>query len=304
LNAEKPRSRENLKELNSSASRLLGVRIGVSPRRGFTLIELIVVIGVIVILIGLLFGGFAKWQETAKRNLTITRLEMLNSMLAELEATGHNTFQSQWFMNPNPNFALDARFFGNVMPDAAPSPAQFDEQGNLNVPDDVIWYQLAGILTQKAVAFNNRYEAILYMSKGMSIPAISGINSSGWSSPGIMGQLTALPNNATALSGITTDATALDVMTDQQHTGGLPPFSATGPAAILDGWGNPILFVPAAGLQGVYFNTATKNATPQPLTPGPANIVLSPDGRPFFVSAGPDGDFITGDDNIYSFNLH
>jgi prepilin-type N-terminal cleavage/methylation domain-containing protein len=274
-------------------------------RRGFTLIELIVVIGVVVILIGLLFGGFAKWQDTAKRNLTITRLEMLNSMLAELEAQGHATFQNQWFMSSNPANALDARYFGNVRADAVPVPPQYDEQGNLNVPNDVIWYQLAGILTQKAVAFNNRYEAILYMSKGMSIPAISGINSNGWSCPvGIMQQLTTLPNNATALAGITTDGTALDVMFDAAHTGGLPPFSATGPAVILDGWGNPILFAPAAGLCGVYANTATKNASPQPLTPGQANIVISPDGRPFFVSAGPDGDFITGDDNIYSFNLH
>ena len=29
--------------------------------------------------------------------------------------------------------------------------------------------------------------------------------------------------------------------------------------------------------------------------------VVSRTGRPFFASAGPDGDFSTGDDNVYSF---
>ena len=29
--------------------------------------------------------------------------------------------------------------------------------------------------------------------------------------------------------------------------------------------------------------------------------IRSPDNRPFWASAGPDGDFRTGDDNMYSF---
>jgi type II secretory pathway pseudopilin PulG len=56
----------------------------------------------------------------------------------------------------------------------------------------------------------------------------------------------------------------------------------------LDGWDNPVLYVPAAGL------LATVN--------GVANsVVRSPDGRPFFASAGADEDFLTHDDNVYSF---
>ena len=30
-------------------------------------------------------------------------------------------------------------------------------------------------------------------------------------------------------------------------------------------------------------------------------VIRSPDNRPFFASAGPDGDFSKGDDNLYSF---
>ena len=76
---------------------------------------------------------------------------------------------------------------------------------------------------------------------------------------------------------------------------------------LLDGWQNPILFVPAAGLNvrlgepaADYAITSVK-AYP---VAGPGSLavgVLPPGARPFFASAGPDGNFQTGDDNIYSF---
>jgi hypothetical protein len=56
---------------------------------------------------------------------------------------------------------------------------------------------------------------------------------------------------------------------------------------LLDAWDNPIIFVPAGGLA---------------LRQGGQNLVIkSPDNRPFWASAGPDGDFQNGDDNVYSF---
>jgi prepilin-type N-terminal cleavage/methylation domain-containing protein len=57
----------------------------------------------------------------------------------------------------------------------------------------------------------------------------------------------------------------------------------------LDAWGNPIIFVMGGVLSGV-------NAGGQTNT-----IVHSPDYHPFFASAGPDGNFSNGDDNMYSF---
>jgi hypothetical protein len=100
---------------------------------------------------------------------------------------------------------------------------------------------------------------------------------------------------------------------------------------ILDAWGNPIIFVPATGLINVYTGAGTPDATvatlPPPVAFIPAGLrslppITSPEGqndpnygppvqnvfpgvkppgRPFFVSAGPDGDLSTGDDNLYSF---
>ena len=68
---------------------------------------------------------------------------------------------------------------------------------------------------------------------------------------------------------------------------------------VLDSWGNPIIFVPRAGLSGVRKLPTENNGV---VTYGQTNLTIkSPDGRPFFASAGEDGDFSKGDDNVYSF---
>jgi hypothetical protein len=82
---------------------------------------------------------------------------------------------------------------------------------------------------------------------------------------------------------------------------------------LVDGWGNPIIFVPG----GVLGSGAALSAGPTPpagypihgsgaiaSNPGSNGLSIqarSPDGRPFWASAGPDGDFSAGDDNMYSF---
>jgi prepilin-type N-terminal cleavage/methylation domain-containing protein len=62
---------------------------------------------------------------------------------------------------------------------------------------------------------------------------------------------------------------------------------------LLDGWSQPILLVHGAGLKGVSLGGQPANTN--------ANPILSPDRKPFWVSAGADGNFTTGDDNLYSF---
>jgi type II secretory pathway pseudopilin PulG len=93
------------------------------------------------------------------------------------------------------------------------------------------------------------------------------------------------------------------------------PDTTQGAPLLLDGWQNPIIFVPGTGLR------VRKIGSKSELVPSDKEqtvIVTSPEGktgrdtatglptvvqvgRPFFASAGPDGDFATGDDNIYSF---
>ena len=66
---------------------------------------------------------------------------------------------------------------------------------------------------------------------------------------------------------------------------------------MLDGWKNPIIYVPSGGMTGVFVG-GTPGATSG--VKGAYKTVYAIDGRPFWASAGPDGSFSTGDDNMYS----
>lgn len=65
---------------------------------------------------------------------------------------------------------------------------------------------------------------------------------------------------------------------------------------ISDAWDNPLLLVPSGGLKGVNFENGSNNQT---ITS--SGQTTSPANRAFWASAGPDGDFTKGDDNLYSF---
>ena len=90
---------------------------------------------------------------------------------------------------------------------------------------------------------------------------------------------------------------------------------------LLDGWGNPIIFVPASGLYDVAIEDATDVVlvtSSKVRTGPPSDYAAMGVDRPFFASAGPDGvfgfvdkngngtyqsnsDVPGGEDNIYSF---
>src|SRR5205823_6413128 len=92
---------------------------------------------------------------------------------------------------------------------------------------------------------------------------------------------------------------------------GTTPPAFPGPV-LLDGYGNPIVFVPAAGLSEV--DRGGQHGTTIDGTLGP---IRGRDGKPFWASAGADGKFTgvpvtgvpnpkpawnEGDDNVYSFD--
>jgi hypothetical protein len=92
-----------------------------------------------------------------------------------------------------------------------------------------------------------------------------------------------------------------------------PDLSPANPI-LLDAWNNPIIFVPATGLRVRRLNgkaTIDPNENTQTfidISPegkvdytDPAHPRVITPGRPFFASAGEDGDFAKADDNIYSF---
>ena len=95
-------------------------------------------------------------------------------------------------------------------------------------------------------------------------------------------QLLRSPKNKQAVAQLPSKQILLD------STGQAIPLSATVGPVLLDGWGNPIIYVPSAGIK------VTLN--------GQAVTITAPDKQGFWASAGPDGDFSSADDNVYSFS--
>jgi len=82
-------------------------------------------------------------------------------------------------------------------------------------------------------------------------------------------------------------------------------------AIVLDGWGNPIIYVPAGGLHVQILDTSSgsnnlkveyvvRSTGMFPASQLSSHPISAAD-RPFWASAGQDGDFSKGEDNVYSF---
>ena len=243
-------------------------------RRGFTMLEILVVIGIITLLVGIGVIAFHALDQSPK--VTKTTLGNCQSMLAE--------FQAQTSLRDQPTAIF--RGSGQVSPATGASlwnePAVIDPndpKGNGNVNSGqagrYAWAAVAN--TQLVFQFLNRF------------PANKQI-------------LTKLPSKQ--ILGV------LGTGDDRGKLLGVAP--AVDPPLILDAWNNPIIFVGRDGLAGVNYDAKKKGDTPVPqrvtsaglfdYTGGPLITTGLPQSRrPFFASAGPDGDFRTGDDNVYSF---
>jgi type II secretory pathway pseudopilin PulG len=108
----------------------------------------------------------------------------------------------------------------------------------------------------------------------------------------IMARLLAVPSNKKVLDSLPADhvwRTGNDVV-------------------LLDGFGNPIIYVPRRGLTGVHLGFTGSGTPPYS---NPRQTILSPgakdlgnnvkESQPFFASSGADADFTKGDDNHYSY---
>ncbi|MGD0461950.1 MAG: type II secretion system protein [Tepidisphaeraceae bacterium] len=273
-------------------------------RRGFTLIELLVVIGIILILMGLFFVGGKLISGQAKERSTRTMLETCKTMFENYRNATHLS---------------------------RPPPA------GSGLPLDINTNNLSG-----------RYNTARFWTVGQEpAPGVLSTDPNAYTSPSsvslmpealintalVMYALKSLPENATILNNIPAGKT-LNVTIALLKTGRGPSNIFTVPL-LLDGWGNPILFVPGGGLglsasaaapgvvwidganHGVVTSTGTISSASASLstydaaTP-PAGTMYA--NQPFFVSAGVDGDFSNGhgwvsgtpnsnqtDDNVYSF---
>ena len=245
-------------------------------RRAFTIIELLVVIGIILILIGLFFGGAKVITAQAKERDTKQILETCKSM----------------FENYRQGTKL-ARY---------PAGISFGPVGTVSTT--TTWYtaqeSAIGSVTPDALGLSNSGPMPASPSQILTDTVL------------VFSALESLPENQTIIANL--PASKKINITVGTATVALP----------LDGWGNPILFVPGGGLTNIFIDPVDNGNTTQVMTSTgvqangytiAAGTISS--SQPFFVSAGPDGDLSNAhgwtsasglpvtssmtDDNLYSF---
>jgi len=241
-------------------------------RTGFTLLELLVVIGIIMVLMAMAVIGYNVVERSAAGKETKTTLADLHAMLADLDAAeGSTALPTSTYVNFS-NVKVTA-LFGAITaagdPDATSSdttPLPVNQPWNIG---DVTTN--GGDRTYSSTATPPFANHVMQQTQNA------------------MAAIMAVPANQAELSQLPSKI----IMKDGSGNPIYPPI-------LLDGWGNPIIYVPSSGI--VVYVTAGTQVTPI--------TIKSHDGRPFFASAGPDGNFggtsVTsgaqpyGDDNVYS----
>ena len=234
--------------------------------KAFTLIELIVVIVILTTLIGLITYGLARVTANQKEKSTRTMMANLDSMLQEMQST---------------------RQLKNL-----PAGGRTAPQGDMSAE---------AVSSNHNIRFSTMVRTQEAIQRMLSVPANKSL-------------LTKLPSD-----------NLLAEMPKGINVPGLrfSPDGKIDPPLPLDGWGNPILFLGPADLStgpgapswpdryGLRKVSLSGSSAPvhitNPRVPYPPNeqapnaqaVMMS--YHPFWASAGPDGDFVKGDDNVYSF---
>ncbi len=221
-------------------------------RKGFTNIELTVVIGIILLLMSLVLVGFKMVGNSGKKNATKATLETARAMLNELDAARamSRVKDLYGFVNQEPRYPY---------PTLAP--------GKVNDITRVPIVTRTVLVTPAKVT----------ITKGTR---------------DVMTAILAMPANQTVLRNLPPDR--IWKVDD----------NSPGASVLLDAWGNPILFVTPGGLDGVTIRDSTgKKIVGRVTSVGnfASNQPTPPGASCFFVSAGPDADYSTGEDNLYSF---
>jgi len=280
-----------------------------TSRPAFTMIELLVVIGIILILMGLFFAGAKLVTAQAKERDTKTMLETCKTMF-------ENYRQATHLSRPPPA-----------------GPVASSPSSPLNVSTTNAW---GTITTAQFWSAGEEAAPGLLSSDPSAYTNPSNLPEAVANTAYVMYALESIPENKTIINNLPISK----IINVYIQIGPSGAFQTVAVPLIRDAWGNPILFVPGGGLgatpggstnqisPGVVWldgancgiitsNGVINSSSLQFATYDAANTTQFPVGstnQPFFVSAGPDGDVSNAhgntsstptsdmtDDNIYSF---
>lgn len=235
------------------------------PRPAFTLVELLIVIGIITILIVLGMSVAHKVSGSGRIEATKQTLRVLDSSLTEYISV-KGEMPPAWVVDPRPNNANGATI----------QPVADAKNISASGPDQV--------------AINS---VGLYMAQCKSVPSVDAI----------FKQL---------------DARLIKLFDPDSPGNDNDMTAQTSLSTVMDAWGRPIRYVHPVfkGLlpepPGTTFDVSTVLQKPpgknwgfkdilRDTTPGPTGTDggIPQGNRPYFYSAGPDGDPTTTDDNVY-----
>jgi prepilin-type N-terminal cleavage/methylation domain-containing protein len=237
--------------------------VGSRRRRGFTIIELLLVIGIMLVLISMFFVGLTYVTGTLRARDTHTTLETAKAMFSEYQQSTHLNrappgFSSSYWTStetlPLPSASKWA--LGPLTPPTTTGPAPYAwTTTSLGIDTAYVMYALEQMPANQAIINS------LPASKKLTVPNPT------------------MPAIAANLPSVTflLDSWGNPILF--VPSGGLANVRFGGQTSTVTG-------------QSAVGTTAVN---------GSAITITSPDSRPFFVSGGPDGDVSQGDDNVYSF---
>ncbi len=275
------------------------------PKAGhqaFTIIELLVVIGILAVLAGILFIGLNAVDFSGREKQTRVTMESLKSMFAEYRIKvgfpvcagtyGSTTVVLKDYNQLPASVATGAADRLHTVSALLP-----DSSRAVPLTQCMLARIAALVVNQKALdalpARQKFAETVISPADASVLPAPTAWAANTVYDIGAVVYLVVGGENYICLSYHTSDSSLLP-------TGSKSPWLKVDQSKpiLKDAWDNPIIFVPVGlGLSGstsqgvLVGGTAASNA----------QTIIAPDGRPFWASAGPDGDFSKGDDNIYSF---
>ena len=302
----------------SPGQRRSSARVHRPLRRGFTLVELLVVIGLIVVLAGLVVVGITSFLGKGRDDSTRSRMEILNNFMAAYATSEATRSGGQGNVDAaklpsllRVNENADGRYStvdsgaDDGAPGAPPPPATFFTRKPLRAPNP-------SASAPYTASDPERYPPQFVEDNWIIEPAVARTQA-------VLRRLLSVPANQSAFASLSEDA---KTRVTADAFGGTPsllwqasPGGALEPTLIVDGHGNPIIFVPASGLSDLRFSDGTW-LNPDTTTSGEPFRLVASKGGPFWVSAGPDGligghpgddgtwgtadDVAGADDNVYS----